>query len=228
MTRTYAILAGLVFVILASALGLAKWELHELRRAIEERTTERDSLAAEAAVQRARANGWVVEFAEGTAHLSREIASRDSTLAALSRDLRASGVRVSELTSLVASMEGRISSTGVPDSAPASDSTGVPASWSGSVDDGLLKGSWRFFRPDPRLLLDYRADVPVELIQGLAGDGRTVVMARSPDPRVRVSFAELLVDRPQPVTVRVCSWGTRIRWALGGLVLGAGAWEVAR
>jgi hypothetical protein len=221
LSNPLAVVIGILALLLAGMLAKTKWDLHQLERAHHEATTERDSLAAEAAAERARADGWTVEFAAATGHLHRQLSLRDSSLARLAADLRASGVRITQLAAMVASLEGQISGAGVPGGPPAGDSTGVPAQWSGEVDDGALRGSWLFARlPDPRLSLDYRVEIPLEWVQGTTGDGRIIVSARSPLARVGLRFDELLVDLPPARTVNRCSWTTRGRWGVAGAGVG--------
>jgi len=218
-------LVALLALILLMALawgGKAKWDLWRMESAHEEVTTERDALAADAAAERRRADGWQAVFAEDTGHLFKKITSRDSVLAIAARDLKASGVRITRLTSMVASLQGQTSSPGEPDALPDSETDTVPASWSGEIDDGLLRAPWTFFRFDPRLALDYVVEIPIQLIEGESGDGRTLVLARALDPRASVTFDELLVHRFPPVVVEHCSIWTRGKYAAGGGLIGWG------
>lgn len=215
-----AVVLGILTIIIAVWGGNTWWQLRELRRVHEEVTTERDSLAAEAAAARAEALGWKVQFATATTDLWKLIASRDADLKALAKDFRASGIQITRLTSMVASLQGQISSAGTPAAVPDSETDTIPASWSGEADDGVLRLSWTFFRMDPRLTMDYGLTVPLELIEGESGDGRTLVLARTSIPNATLTFEELLVDRPPPVVVEHCSIGTRARYAAGGGLVG--------
>ena len=182
------------------------WSLRELRAEVASVTTERDSLAGDAVRLRLKADGWEAEFANATGHLWKLVFSRDSVFAA---DLRASGVRIRRLTQLVATLEGQVSSVGVLDT--------VPGTWTGGIDDGLLTASWGF--SPPNLSLDYAVSVPIELVEGEAGDGRTLVLARGLDPRVSVTFSELLVNY-KVVVVNHCPVGTRLKWGSVGMGFG--------
>jgi len=222
-----AVAIGLLALLLAGMLAKTKWDLHQLEQAHLEATTQRDSIAADAAMARAEALGWKGQFATATEQLWKQIASREESLAALTEDFRASGIRITRLTSVVASLQDSIVSVGIPAAIPDGEADTVPPSWSGEVDDGVLRASWTFWRFDPRLTMDYGVNVPIELIEGESGDGRTLVLARGRDPRVTVTFEELLVDRPPPVVVEHCSVGTRLKWGLGGLGAGFGAGSLA-
>ena len=215
-----AVAIGLLALFLAGWLVKTKWDLHKLEQAHIEATTQRDSLAAEAAAARAEAQGWSVQFATATEQLWKQIASREESLAALTEDFRASGIRITRLTSIVASLEGQISSAGTPAAVPDSETDPVPPSWSGEADDGVLRLSWTFWRFAPRLTMDYGVVVPIELIEGESGDGRTLVLARTRVPNATLTFEELLVDRQPPIVVEHCSVGTRLKWGLGGLGVG--------
>lgn len=183
----------------------------EADRLREERVEERrraDSLAAEAAAERARADGWEVAFAENVDDLHGRLAEGDSMIARLGRDLRASRVRVDQLTELTAELRGSGESEARPDSI-AADS--VPASWSGTYDDDLLRARWTFRRlPPPATLLlrEWAASFGVELVQATTGDGRTLITARTSDPdRVKARVDSLFVDPPPPEVREVgVSW----------------------
>ena len=73
----------------------------------------------------------------------------------------------------------------------------------GAIDDGLLKASWAFMRPD--LSLAYSVDVPLEIVTAEGGDGRVLVTARAKDSRASVSVPGFWFS-PQPaVEVQRCT-----------------------
>lgn len=182
------------------------WTIRSLRGDLHERTVQRDSIAGEAVASRARAAGWEVRFAEETDRLGEELQGQDSLLDETLQDLDASWARVEQLTRVVVSLEGQISSPGVPERPPAADSSSVPTSWSGEYDDDLLRGTWTFTRlPRPILEMLYSANPEIELIQAESGDGRILVMARSPHPNVSPIFTQLTVDPPPPIVEFRCS-----------------------
>jgi len=194
---------SVLLVILLGALARQSWALHRLRADVVQATTERDSLAAEAAAERARAEGWTVRFAEEVERLGAELERRDSLLARLSRDYRASRIRLVELLAMTATATGSVEAA-ADSSLTATDA--CEGRWAGKLDDGLLRASWTFWTPPPVLRLEYEATVPIEIVSALAGDGRRLVSARSPDERVRLEVRELLFDPPTPQVVYRASW----------------------
>lgn len=190
-----------------------------LEAQIHERTTQRDSLAGEAAAERARANGFEVAFGTYMPHLAKELKKGDSILAVTIGDLQVSRARILQLNRITVGLEGQISSMGTPGAALTDDTEAIPSSWVGEYDDDLLRGSWTFDRiPAPLLSLDYFSSPVIELVQSTSGDGRTLVLLRGLDPRVTPIFTELLVDPLPPVIELHCPVS---RLGIAGLI-GAG------
>lgn len=197
-----------VIVCLTVWVATMKWDLHRASQVWEEVTTERDSLAIVAAAERARTDGWEVSFAKSTANLHKMLRERDTALATLVKDLRASHVRLAYLAEVNVSLRGQVESfgspVGTPEDVPGSQ---TPSQWTGELDDGLLTASWGFWAVDARLLLSpYSVDVSGELVGAEGGDGRHVVFARASDPRVTLSLGRYLFQPVEPVIRNHCSW----------------------
>jgi hypothetical protein len=210
-----------IFIIMAVlAVGAWQaWTIHQLEAQVHVATTQRDSLAGEAAAERARARGFEVAFGKYVPHLAKQLKQGDSILAETIGDLQVSRVRITQLNRLTVRMQGQISSMGTPSAPLTDDPEEVPPSWVGEYDDGLLSGSWRFTRvPTPLMGLDYFLEPEIELVQGVAGDGRTVVLVRGLDTRVSPIFTKLVVD-PLPPVIELHCPATRL--ATAGLI-GAG------
>ena len=123
-----------IFLLLALAGGAKlKWDLWGLERAHHEATTERDSLAAEAAAERARAEGWEVRFAEREEDMDLFLAAKGDTISRLKDDLQASQVEMRSFARALLVAEGRLTSVGIPDSASpggaVGDSATCPSRW---------------------------------------------------------------------------------------------------
>lgn len=194
-------------------------ELADLQARTTEAERARDRLAAEAAVERARADGWETRFGEVVPDLQGALAEAGDSLGRLATDLRASRVRVEELLRATVTAGGSIESAAdsseVASEGASPDRSGV---WVGRVDDGLLAASWRFQLPQESLGLDYQVSVPVELTRSVTGDGQVLVTARSANPRAEITLDELLVDPPPPVEVERTNWSATA-WVAGGMTL---------
>lgn len=205
-----ALLVVVIALVFVRQLEKGKLEAEEVRA---------DSLAAEMAVERARADGWVVLFAEETEHLGRIIEEKDSAYARLLQDYEASNITIHTYMELLTEAEGTIESLGTrADSLPLCESGEPRGSWEGSFDDGLLSAFWWFGLPEAALGMDYSAIIPGELIQGHAGDGRTVVNARGLHPRATLNIPAVYVDPLPPE--QYCPWTTKAKY--GGVVGGIG------
>jgi hypothetical protein len=213
-----------VIVCLTIWVGVVKWDLHQANQAHAEVTTERDSVAVAAAADRARTAGWEVSFAKATANLHKMLRQRDTAMATLVQDLRASNARLSYVTEVNVKLRGQAESFGRPVDAPEGQ---TPSQWAGELDDGLLRASWGFWAVDGRLLLDpYWLDIAGEYVGAESGDGQHVVFGRAFDPRVTLSFGEYHFQ-PPPIEVRNrCSW-TR-QGIAGGIGFLGGLWTGAR
>lgn len=215
-------------VIILLVVGVFGWrglsqDVYAARAEADALRAERDSLALEAVAERARADGWVTMFAENSPEaLAERLAQIDSARA---RDLRASGVRVAQLASLVATLRDSVQSVGSRASSPG-ESLGGPADslvsgeWVGSLSEGPLDAAWRFRLPAVTLDLSYTVEVAGTLVQSEAGD-RTLVMARSDDPRVSFSIPELVIaPAPPRIEYREPSLWSKARTAAGWAALG--------
>lgn len=220
-----------IFLLLALAGGAKlKWDLWGLERAHHEATTERDSLAAEAAAERARANGWEVRFAEREEDMDLFLVAKGDTISLLKDDLRASRVETRSYARALVVARGALTSVGTPDSTPpeeAGDAPGsCPSRWDGELDDGLLRGSWAFLAAIALLELDYGVELPLEWVTGVTGDGRSMLNIRSPDPRVTPQLEEYVWTPPAPVIETRCSL-TR-QGVVGGIGYLLGVWTGSR
>ncbi|MGW8180126.1 MAG: hypothetical protein ACWGQW_15405, partial [bacterium] len=99
--------------------------------------------------------------------------------------------------------------------------TGV---YEGRYDDGLLYGSWRTtLQPDfASMLLNYTANVGIQLFETKMGDGRWLVTARANDERVDIGIVQSVFDPPPPVVEYHISktWAT----VFTGIGVIIGAW----
>lgn len=226
------IAAALSFFLLLALAGGAKlkWDLWGLERAHHEATTERDSLAAEAVAERARADGWESDFAELEEDLTGFLSAKGDTIATLAADLLASRVEARSYARALVVAEGRLTSVGTPDSTPledaGDDSSSCPTRWDGELDDGLLRGSWAFLAAMGLLELDYGVELPLEWVTGTTGDGRSMLNIRSPDPRVTPQLKEYVWTPPDPVIETRCSLGRQ--GLVGGMSYLLGVWTGSR
>ena len=208
----------LIFLIVG-ALGVQTIRLHALRSERTDAQAERDSLAADAAAERARADGWAALFAEVAPDLQARIAALDSSGARLASDLRASGLRVQELARVNVGLRGQLEAEAEPD--PVEPGQTVAWSWRGRFDDGLLSGSYLFTRIAPaRLEMDYGLRIPLAWVSSVSGDRRLLLTVRSPDPRVTPEVEEFSWA-PPPAEIRFQCTVQRQAWVgIGGVALG--------
>lgn len=210
----------LLLVILVGRVQLwqASKELHEA-------TTERDSVAAEFAAERARAEGRTVEFAQTVDDLEATIAAKDSSLQRVLADYRASRITIESYSELLATAENRVSALG-----DRLDSLSAPVEgrWGGKLDDGLLRASWRFVVPPARLDMDYTVTIDGKLIHATAGDGRLVVTAWTPDDRASLEIPALFVEPRAPDVVHRTDWSRLLTVAAGAFLAGGFGWELVR
>lgn len=208
--------AGLVAAGLA-VIATFTLQLHNAEAARDRAITERDSFALEAVSARADADGWSTQFATVQGDLWKVLASRDTLSERLAKTIRDAGARVAALTDIVVSLRDSLTSVGTPTDTSA---LGV-VTYRGTLDDGLLSGTWRFAQPD--LSLAYKAAVPVEIVTSRAGR-RWLITARATDPRASVTVGDYWVDPEPPITVDRCTLRQRATAAgagsLVGLVLG--------
>lgn len=175
---------------------------------------EADSLAAEAAAQRARADGWETKFGREVPDLYELLGQRDSALARLARDYQASRLEVRSYATLAAEAQGQVESQGQVVEEVEEE---LEADFGGNFDDGYLYADWLVRMPQRLFNMDYTTRYGVELISAETGDGRTLVTARTTHPNAQVEVESLYVDPPPPEVRRV---GVRWYWVPITLVVG--------
>ena len=223
----------IVFLAVAVVMG-ALWlgalgEAADLRELKIEAELERDSLAADAAAERARAEGWSVTFGVDDPELLEATldsieAEGDSLgleVGRLRTDLEASRVRLSLVAVVVATLQGELESIGQTEEL-APDSSVV--SFAGEIDEAPLSASWVCRVPTRALELAYGVRITGELIQGESGDGRPIVFARATTPHTILELEDLIVDLPEPVVERR---GPSWYWIPIAFLSGLGASELA-
>lgn len=203
------VIAGVLAVALLASVGLRR-KPQEDPRVLQLRT---ELLAA-----RAEAQGWRQQLVEGRQGLEEQLqSSRDSVgllrgeKAALAREVEALGGRIQILADMYVEARGQLETRAtVHGTAP--DSVTAP------LDDGLLSGRVAYF--PVRSAFDIQYVARLGLVLGAIGtpDGRALLVARSPDPRVELEYGAVFYQPPAPL--RVCSVGERARW--GGFGLGFG------
>ena len=161
-----------------------------------------------------------VRFAEERKDLQEAIAAGDSARAQLAAELLARNIRIRQLTQVVAEARSALTSLANRSSIDTTDAGELVAEASGQLDDGLLSGAWRCAIPPGELALEYGVRIPVELLEGVGASGRTMVAARSPDPRVTLEVPALFVHTPDPPSPPG-RWGTRFRWFTAGFTAAA-------
>jgi len=211
---------AVVIITLFLWVAILKWDIRQANQARAEVTTERDAIALVAAEDRAKLAGWEVTNGVFVGNLHKMLRERDTAMATLVQDLRASRVSLSYLAEVNITLRGQVESFGSP-VGTSEDQT--PSQWAGEIDDGLLRTSWGFWAVDARLLLDpYWVDISGELVGAESGDGQHVVFGRAFDPRVTLSLGEYHFQ-PPPIEVRDhCSW-TRMG-VVGGFGFLGGMW----
>lgn len=220
-------------IFVAALLGFSifsQWQVGQARDATKKARVRGDSIAAEAVVAAfAQDSTWEVRFAAQSDDLGRSFEeSGDTARARLGRDLKAANVRIDLLAEVVASARGEVISVGnragtLSDSLSQTIET-CEGAWEGKIDDGLLRALWGFTLPEVQHTLNYRVEIPGEIVVSTAGDGRTIVSAKSNHPQASFQLDSVLVDPPPPVIeVRLSK-----RDAVIALILGAFGWEIAR
>ena len=210
-TRTRIEVAVAVFLLAWVALSGLK--VRQARAALLSAENTRDSLAIEAAANRAEADGWATTFAQETENLQALIADRDEQARALTESLRTAYAQVRSLTDVVATLTDSLTSVGeVSDTSATGEVT-----YRGQIADGLLTASWAFLAPS--LDMSYAVMLPLEIVTSEGGDGRTLVTARATDPRASVTVEGFWVQKPEPVVLQRCGIiQTAKRVGLGALL----------
>lgn len=161
------------------------------RRRADQATARADSLATEALIDRARADGWEVAFGDTIPRLLDLIAAGDSQSAGLARELAAARTELRSRTVLVASSSGAAEAPRDP-VASSADSTVY------LVEDGPLRGVITVWADSAAARLDWSVEITAELYDVEAADRRRLLLARSPDPRVQVSIPTFELPRLAP------------------------------
>lgn len=203
------VLAGILAIALLAAVGLRRGPPEGPR--VQELRTE--LLAA-----RAEAQGWRQTLVEARQGLEAQLqSSRDSVgllrgeKAALAREVEALGGRIVVLADMYAEVRGQLE-------AGATVHGTTPDSVTAPVDDGLLSGRVAYFPTRSTFALDYVARLALVLGVVDAPDGRAMLVARSPDPRVALQYGSVFYQPPEPI--RVCTVGQRLEWGAWGTGLG--------
>ncbi len=189
-----------------------------------------DSIAAEALVDAfASDSTWDVQFATQADDLAQQfLESGDTARVRLGNELADANVRIGFLTTVLASAQGEVISVGNRVGALSdelSETTEVcGGTWAGEIDDGLLTASWGFVLPAIQHTLNYSVEIPGEIVQADAGDGRTIVSARATHPRASLALESIYVDPPDPIVEVKLSK----KQAVVAFFLGVIGWEVAR
>jgi hypothetical protein len=212
---------GVLIALLLGGLALAL-----VARAMESQThlrmvlAQRDSLMLMTLEASATAMRWEAAFATVVPELSREIGVLSPALDSLAREVEAAELRIASLTRAVAHANNRLVDTV---EVPVGSIEGLEGSWQGHVSDGLLEGFWSFSTPPPVWSLDYSVAVPFDIATVQTGS-QVLVLARSPDDRVRLAFDTTLVSLPPPLRVERCPW----KCSLWRVLTGALLWELVR
>lgn len=201
------------------ALAVMAWisscsETRRLEALVVTAQREADSLAAEAAAERARADGWVAKFGQDVPELQKLLEKKDSALARLARDYQASRVEVRTYATLAAEAQGQIESQG-----EVVEETGdlLQDDFRGTFDDGYLLADWLVRMPQRLFSMDYMTRQSIELVTAETGDGRLLITARSDSPNARVDVEDLFYHLPEPEIRK-----TGIRWYWVPISVGLG------
>jgi len=204
-----ALIGGLLFSIF--------WN-REARASYTEAQRKADSIAGELALQELETQGWAARFAETTSDLEAQVAEQDSALALMVRELTAARGDLVSANNLIASLHGQVNDTiFIPTT---QECTGV---YEGRYDDGLLYGSWRttLQQDYASMLLDYSANVQIDLFETRMADGRWMVAARAKDERVDIGIVQSVFDPPPPVVEYKLSKTWATVFTTFGVIIGA-------
>lgn len=223
MTTGWALNAAvLVFVIVVSVVAGRSCAQREARAEAE----RADSLAAEVLAERATAAGWQTRFAETTEDLGGELASRDSQLATLAREVEAARAELLAVTSIEATAGGTATAdveiSGVEGSEPGDSGAealggapSAPDSLTATFADGPLDADLACSLARRSCALDWSVTVTAELVHARAGN-RLLVFARSQDPRVELSVPAFEYQLPSEE-----GGGLPWKWIAGSAAAGA-------
>lgn len=178
-----------------------------------------DSLRTVVLEERAAAQGWRTQLVQATSDLEAELMEareREALLvdekAELAREIQALGGRLAIMADLYADARGQLTAR-----AELHGGEETPDSITAPIDDGLLEGRISY-RPLPRVFdLEYSVGIALTAAVSEAPDGRGLLTLMATDPRVSLSYGEVLYQQPEPV--RYCSLGQRARHWLEGAVV---------
>lgn len=184
----------------------AQRDLDATREALAELRT--DELEA-----RAEAQGWRTQLVQATSELEAQLQdelSRGALLEEekrdLAREIETLGGRLQIMADLYADARSQITAH-----AELHGDQEAPDSITAPVDDGLLEGRVAYF-PAPREFdLEYSVGIALTAAVAEAPDGSGLLTLMATDPRVSLSYGEVLYQRPEPV--RYCSLGQRAKAA---------------
>lgn len=181
-----------------------------------------DSIAAEEAAARARADGWEVAFGVDDPLALRDSLDRIDSLRAA--DLAESNVTIEQLTQVVAAQADSVEALGVVVEAAAVDSAGeIHGVWGGEIRRPLFEARWQFRLPDAGLRLNYRASCPGNILTARTADRRIVVFARGDSPTCTLHIGNVFIDPPPPLVERQPPSFFQRNWhwfGVGGVLLG--------
>ncbi len=207
--------------------AVTQWQLGQARAEAESNRVLADSIFAEKVVAEIEADSvWGVKFAEQSEDLQAQLSSRDDELGALASKLDSANVRIGLLTEVTAAAQGQIVSLSDKNGELADSlmALGISGEFGGEVKDDVLTGTWSLLLPQLEHTLDYSVSIPGELVVSKAGDGRTIVTARSTNPRASLTLGQVFVDPPPPLV----SYRMSFKQATLFMGLGAVIWEVVR
>lgn len=193
-----------LILVLAGALAAQTLRLGSARDRERSMQTRWDSARAELVADSLRAAGMAAEFATEVSDLNERLAAADDQAQRMAEMFERERIRAERAIRATAAASGQIASVAKPDTVVVevkAEACEVPQSWTGQLEDGVLAADWQFFRINPRLLLDYRVAIPVELVQATAADGRTLVTGRSMLPNASLTIDSLFVQTPLPVVI---------------------------
>ena len=208
--------------LLVGALALVSLQATCAQRALDAANAELDSLRTEELAARTEAAGWetrLVEETDGLEGQLREAIEREALhvqeKAELAREVEALGARLTAVMDLYADARGQIVAHAEVHQGPEeySDeySPPLPDSITAPLDDGFLTGRVAYFPAPQEFDLAYQVHLALTAAVAEAPDGRGLLTLMPEDPRVALSYGEVLFQRPEPV--RFCGFGQKLQWA---------------
>lgn len=202
MNRLAWILVG-VFVSIA---GFGWYRALSISSDLHEGSERVDSIGRELVRSRAESEGWRVREASIREDLVDILMDRDTTFSKLVGELEATRTRVEALMDVTAEARGLIV-----DTVEVIDT--IAGTYRGTIDDGILEAEWRL--DPPTFSMPYSVRIPGELIVTRTGDGPSLVIARSSDPRASLDVQAIEIPRDTTVVSR-WSFQSMLYSAIGG------------